>query len=1444
MVRAVVELLSRIGKYESAAAKPAASANLSYDGTVLWFLYRAVSTPDSMIDRVCSLFFAFRLHRYQKDRFMPDVRSPHLFLRRLLPLMLLVAVCVSLLGSAVLRAAVPALSITVTDSRATASPGESLTYTLRARNSGATPLASVRIRVQLPSSVTFEDASDSPTDLGGGLYEWTIASLDANRTVSRFVVAQVNAPLADETILTTSAAVDQVGDPTPNMATDATTIAAPVVKIEPASLIFAEQLRGSTSAPQTVTITNDGSADLTISAVNITGDWAETNTCSAPLVPQASCTIDVTFTPTASGTRSGTLTITSDAAGSPNTIDLSGTGVAPRGAASPATLPFGNQRVGVASAPQTVTFTNVGDAPLTLDDLTIDGDYAIDSITCSTQTPLAPDANCTIDIVFTPTAGGTRSGTLTITSDADNSPQTVSLTGAGVAPGVSVDPVGLDFGDQRVGATSTARSVALTNSGTGTLAISGITITSGGEWAQTSDCSATLAPGASCTINVTFTPSATGTRSGTLTIAHDAANSPTTIDLAGTGIAPGVDLNKTSLDFGGQRVGTTSGSQTVTLTNNGSAALAIGTIAVDGAWAQTNDCASSLPVDASCTITVTFAPTTTGAQTGALTIGSDAAGSPHTVSLTGTGIAPAVSLDPATLDFGNQPVGITSAARTLTITNSGSDALEIDDRSIAPTGDFEISNSTCPTSPASLPAMASCTVSITFTPSTTGNRSATLTIGSDAAGSPHTVALTGIGTQPDASLSPTTLDFASQIVGTTSSAKSVTLTNTGTDTLTLGAITIDGEWAQTNTCSATLAPGASCSFSVTFTPGAAGDRSGALTVNSNAPGGPHTVALTGVGNRAPVAADDPDYTVNENSTLTVSAPGVLDNDSDPDSDGLTAVLETGPTNGALSLNANGSFTYTPNTDYNGPESFTYRASDGRGGLSALATVNIAVVGINDPPSLTAGKDVRVLEDGGAYSQLWATDISAGENGQTLTITTDATNLALFSTPPALADDGTLTFTPAADAFGQSTVTITMQDNGGRTNNGWDTATYTFKITIDAVNDPPSYTKGGDITVAEDSGPNTATSWASNFSVGPANESSQTLVFGTLTTNDALFAVKPVLNGSGTLTFTPAPNANGTAQVTLRIRDSGGTANGGQDVYGATMTITVTPSNDEPTATDDDVTAIKNRAQTIAAATLLRNDTDIDGDTLTVSGVSATTTAGGAVTLTGDTLLYTPSTDFVGADSFTYTVRDGSGATDIATVNIDVRNLFTAYLPLIASSTSAPLSQPDLVGSFTLTPNKTSFSTGEAVQITATVKNDGTAPASAFWVDLYINPSSAPTTTNQAWNTLCGLNPCYGIAWYVPNGLAPGQSITLTSTAGSYAVGSTRWNGSFASGTSDIYLYVDSWNPDVAFGAVAEASETNNRAELHGLVVSGANVAPLGEVDAVDLPPRPRRLDDE
>src|SRR5207249_1967870 len=185
----------------------------------------------------------------------------------------------------------------------------------------------------------------------------------------------------------------------------------------------------------------------------------------------------------------------------------------------------------------------------------------------------------------------------------------------------TLSPTSLTFSSQNVGATSAPQAVTLSNSGSAPLSISSIAITGAdsGDFAQTNNCNSSLAAGAQCTINVTFRPAATGTRTGTLTVTDNASGSPQTASLTGTGVAPAATLSPTSLTFASQDVGATSAPQAVTLSNPGSGPLSISSIAITGAnsgdFAQTNNCGSSVAAGAKCTINVTFRPTATGTRT-------------------------------------------------------------------------------------------------------------------------------------------------------------------------------------------------------------------------------------------------------------------------------------------------------------------------------------------------------------------------------------------------------------------------------------------------------------------------------------------------------------------------------------------------------------------------------------------------------------------------------------------------------------------------------------------------------------------------------------------------------------------------------------------------------------------------------------------------------------
>ena len=276
----------------------------------------------------------------------------------------------------------------------------------------------------------------------------------------------------------------------------------------------------------------------------------------------------------------------------------------------------------------------------------------------------------------------------------------------------------------------------------------------------------------------------------------------------------------------------------------------------------------------------------------------------------------------------------------------------------------------------------------------------------------------------------------------------------------------------------------------------------------------------------------------------------------------------------------GNLTFTPGPGQSGVADVTVQLHDDGGtanggiNISPPQTFQIAVTFVNQAPTFVAGGNQSVNENAAAQTVGgWASQISAGppdESGQSLDFLVTYDNSAIFSTPPTVDPvTGTLTYTPAPDANGVAHVTVKLHDSGGTLNGGQDTSTaQQFTITINAVNQPPSFTAGPSFRVKENSGAQTMNGWAQNITPGAANEAGQTLNSVVTTDNDALFAVTPAIDpATGNLTFTPARDANGLAHVTIMLHDNGGTANGGQDTSPAsTFSITVTPVNQPPTFT--------------------------------------------------------------------------------------------------------------------------------------------------------------------------------------------------------------------------------------------------------------------------------------
>jgi len=403
------------------------------------------------------------------------------------------------------------------------------------------------------------------------------------------------------------------------------------------------------SGSQPVTLSNTGSATLTITALAASTNFGQTNNCAGSVAPSGSCTIKVTFSPSATGPLTGTLSITDNSnglAGSTQTVGLSGTGMAPLVSLSAAGLSFANQLINTTSASQAETVTNTGTGNLTFSTVTMGGanptDFAKSADTCTGAT-VSPNNACTVSVTFTPSTTGSRSASLILTDNASGSPQTVGLSGTGTAPLVSLSTTGLSFANQFISTTSPPQAETVTNTGTGNLTFS--TVTMGGanptDFAKSADtCTGvTVTPNNTCTVSVTFNPSAAGSRSASLNFADNASGSPQTVSLTGTGI-PSAQISPGSLTFAGQAVGTAGMAQTVTLSEIGAAAINVTGVNISGDFSQTNNCPASLANGSSCSIQVVFTPTAAGSRYGTLSISTTGTGSAQTVSLAGTGNGP------------------------------------------------------------------------------------------------------------------------------------------------------------------------------------------------------------------------------------------------------------------------------------------------------------------------------------------------------------------------------------------------------------------------------------------------------------------------------------------------------------------------------------------------------------------------------------------------------------------------------------------------------------------------------------------------------------------------------------------------------------------------------------------------------------------------------------
>ena len=432
----------------------------------------------------------------------------------------------------------------------------------------------------------------------------------------------------------------------------------PAIALSATTLTFAAQTLGTTSAAQTVTVSNTGTAVLTLAGLTLGGtasaEFARGGTCQpgTNVAVGATCSIQLTFTPTVAGTRNATVTITHNATGGTSALSLVGTGALAPAVASvtPTALSF-TQTINSTSIAQAVTVRNNGGQPLTLGAIGISGvnaaEYVIGAAsTCAAGTVVNGGSNCTLQVTFRPTVAGARSAQLSIAHNATASPALVALTGTGTAtpqPAVSVSVTTLSFGTISVGQKSAAQAAMLTNSGEAPLTLASLTLggTSSSDFALAGNCAsgATVAAGGTCTMQLTFAPTAVGARSATLTVASNAANGSPVVALSGSGVQYAIAVNPASVALQ-STVGTMSASVQAVVTNSGASPITLSSITIAGPFVMqpgSNACGEG-PMDLipgqACSVYVAFMPATAGPATGEVTIASASLTVPTRIALT------------------------------------------------------------------------------------------------------------------------------------------------------------------------------------------------------------------------------------------------------------------------------------------------------------------------------------------------------------------------------------------------------------------------------------------------------------------------------------------------------------------------------------------------------------------------------------------------------------------------------------------------------------------------------------------------------------------------------------------------------------------------------------------------------------------------------------------
>ncbi len=498
------------------------------------------------------------------------------------------------------------------------------------------------------------------------------------------------------------------------------------------------------SATQSVKLSNSGNSNLTVTQLAASGAGISVSGLTTPLLltPLQSATFTVTYAPTTGGATTGGITVTNND-GVSTVAAVTGTGVQPALSVTPATANFSVLAGNTSS--QTVQLKNSGTANLTISQATVSGSgFSASGLTLPLT--LTPGQSGSFSVQYAPQVAGNASGSISIVSNAPNSPGIIALSGTSTAATstMSLTPTSISFGNVNTGSIAT-QNVQLANTGNSSVTVTQVAVSGAGVSVSGATAPFTIAPSQSVPLTIRFTPTTSGAMSGSVTVTNNSGGSIVET-VTGTGTQAGLSVTPASASFGSVVTGNTN-SQTIQLTNNGNANLLISQATVSGTGFSLSGLALPLTLTPgqSGAFNVQFAPQGSVSATGSVSIVSNAPSSPATVTLSGTGLAASYTLavNPGSLSYGTVTDG-SSAAQSFTVTNTGNANVAITGVSV--TGaEYAIASGA---GAVTLSPNQSTAVSVQFAPTIAGSATGTVKIASNATGGTSSVSLSGTGAAP------------------------------------------------------------------------------------------------------------------------------------------------------------------------------------------------------------------------------------------------------------------------------------------------------------------------------------------------------------------------------------------------------------------------------------------------------------------------------------------------------------------------------------------------------------------------------------------------------------------------------------------------------------------------------------------------------------------------